>query len=499
MVATPGLNNATAGGDGAGTLRAGAIPPRGQVTEVVAAAPQCPDPSHAGSRVRRRGLRTTAAGTRQRFECVTDGGERHFFTAVAPGALEAARTPRQRCPDPRHADARVQGRGSRTTKAGTWRRYRCTRPDGTAHFFQVLDSAAGTQLTSLDRPPSCREHAVSNVTRHGVYGRGATKRQRYRCVPADGSGPHTFTPPLPREAVEVGVESCATCDELLSPHRGALTGARHTPWTLALYARALSELSMGASYASVSLMMREYRDRASRHLLEHHGGAALLDARATGVAQSYTAAQGKSAWHLAADLVEQYAPLLWRRVNQQMRERDRRQRAANDEQLAAAPNAALATPVTWLLDEQPVILSNRRRRGQQRRRLERNQWSLLVVVEVRWHPSDDPMSYPGREYRLRLARAYPRGNEQAWRLVLDELGVRPDFIVADNADAISNAVARQYGANTVGLVPSLFHIQRNIRDALRKLPGAATTLERGAPCWSPCWPSTWTCWPATSC
>jgi hypothetical protein len=296
-------------------------------------------------------------------------------------------------------------------------------------------------------------------------------------VPADGSAPHTFAPPLPREAVEVGVESCATCDELLSPHRGALTGARHTPWTLALYARALSELSMGASYASVSLMMREYRDRASRHLLEHHGGAALLDARATGVAQSYTAAQGKSAWHLAADLVEQYAPLLWRRVNQQMRERDRRQRAANDEQLAAAPTAALATPVTWLLDEQPVILSNRRRRGQQRRRLERNQWSLLVVVEVRWHPSDDPMSYPGREYRLRLARAYPRGNEQAWRLVLDELGVRPDFIVADNADAISNAVARQYGANTVGLVPSLFHIQRNIRDALRKLPGAATTLE----------------------
>ncbi len=55
------------------------------------------------------------------------------------------------------------------------------------------------------------------------------------------------------------------------------------------------------------------------------------------------------------------------------------------------------------------------------------------------------MSYPRREYRLRLARAYPRGNEQAWRLVLDELGVRPDFIVADNAEAISNAVAKQYG------------------------------------------------------
>ena len=141
----------------------------------------------------------------------------------------------------------------------------------------VLASAAGTQLTSLDRQPGCPEHAVSKVTRQGVYGRGATKRQRYRCVPADGTAPHTFTPPLAREAVEGGVESCTTCDELLSPHRGALTGARHTPWTLALYARALNELSMGASYAAVSLMMREYRDRASRHLLEHHGGGALLD------------------------------------------------------------------------------------------------------------------------------------------------------------------------------------------------------------------------------
>ena len=474
MVAARDLEDGTAGRTGAGTLSGGDVPPGGQLTD--AAAPQCPDPSHAGSRVRPRGLRASAAGTRQRFECLPETGKRHFFTTPAAGAVEAGRSPRQRCPDPWHADARVQGRGTRTTKAGTWRRFRCTRPDGSSPFFHVLASAAGTQLTSLDRPPGCPEHAVSKVTRQGVYGRGATKRQRYRCVPADGTAPHTFTPPLAREAVEVGVESCTTCDELLSPHRGALTGARHTPWTLALYARALNELSMGASYAAVSLMMREYRDRASRHLLEHHGGGALLDGQATGAAQSYTAAQGKSAWHLAADLVEQYAPLLWRPVEQQMRDRDRQQRAANDQQLAAAPNAALATPITWLLDEQPVILSGRRRRGQQRR-LERNQWSLLVVVEVRWHPAEDPMNYPRREYRLRLARAYPRANEQAWRLVLDELGERPDFIVADNAEAISNAVTKQYGAGVVGLVPSLFHIQRNLRDALRKLPGATTKLE----------------------
>lgn len=450
------------------------VSPGGQLTTSTDAT-KCPDPLHDGSRIRRRGLRTTSAGTRQRLECLPQDDARHFFTVPAPDVIEAARSIGQRCPDPRHADARVQARGSRTSRAGTWQRYLCTRPDGSAHSFQVLAAAAGTQLTSLDRPPPCPEHSSSKVTRQGMYGNGARKRQRYRCVPTDGHTPHTFTPPLTREVVEVGSDSCATCDELLSPHRGTLTGARHTPWTLALYARALDDLSMGASYASVSLMMREHRDRASRHLAEHHGGDARLDTRASGSARSYTAARGKSAWHLAADLVEQYAPLLWRDVDKQMRDRDQAQRAANDELLAASPGAALAAPVTWLLDEQPVILSGRRRGAE--RRLERNQWNVLVVVEVRWHWGDDPKSFPDREYRLRLARAYPRANEQAWRLVLDELGVRPDFVIADNAPAIAKAVSSQFGVGAVGLIPSLFHIQRNLRKALKKLPGATTTLE----------------------
>ncbi|MGZ4436507.1 MAG: hypothetical protein ACXV2H_06850 [Actinomycetes bacterium] len=425
--------------------------------------------------MRRRGLRASFAGTRQRFECLPGDSERHFFTVAVSEPGEPNAPVSVRCPDPRHADARIHARGSRETKAGTWRRYRCLRPDGSRHDFQVLATPAGTQLTSLHRPPPCPEHAVSKVVRHGTYGRGPTKRQRYRCVPADGTAaPHTFTPPLTREVVAVGTDACVTCDELLSPHRGTLTGARHTPWSLALNARALNELAMGASYAAVSLMMRDYRDRADQHLHEHHGEL-LLDGQATGSAQSYTAAQGKGAWHLAADLVEQYAPLLWRGVEQQLQEREHGQRATNDAQLAANPQAALAAPITWLLDEQPVYISARRRGPE--RRLERTQWSLLVVVEVRWHPADDPMSYPRREYRLRLARAYPRPNEQAWRLVLDELGVRPDFIIADNAGAISNAVASHYGEGSVGLVPSLFHIQRNLRAALRQLPGATTSLE----------------------
>lgn len=40
-----------------------------------------------------------------------------------------------------------------------------------------------------------------------------------------------------------------------------------------------------------------------------------------------------------------------------------------------------------------------------------------------------------REARLRLARAYPRANEEAWMLVLNELPVTPDFIIADAGPA----------------------------------------------------------------
>jgi hypothetical protein len=108
--------------------------------------------------------------------------------------------------------------------------------------------------------------------------------------------------------------------------------------------------------------------------------------------------------------------------------------------------------------------------------MSRPSWSLLVVVELRWHEPADPFPLPDREARLRLVRAYPLGNEEAWRLVLHELGTRPDFTIADCSPAITNAVNTEY-AGTVGLIPSFFHIHRNIRQKLVKVPQATTKLE----------------------
>lgn len=132
----------------------------------------------------------------------------------------------------------------------------------------------------------------------------------------------------------------------------------------------------------------------------------------------------------------------------------------------------MAEPLVYLLDELPVSFRRRTQGG----RLQQSSWSLLVVVEVRWRAAPDPWSWPRREARLRLVRAYPRGNTQAWRLVLDELPVQPDFIVADCADAITNAVTQRYGTGAVPLIPSLFHVHRNIRTELMKLKGTTATV-----------------------
>jgi hypothetical protein len=105
--------------------------------------------------------------------------------------------------------------------------------------------------------------------------------------------------------------------------------------------------------------------------------------------------QGKSAWHLAADLVEQYSPLLWGVVNADITERELEQRRVNDEALAKDAGALLTQPVVYVLDELPVEF--KRRKGETAR-FQQSSWSLLVVVELLWHEDDsDPFSLPQRE------------------------------------------------------------------------------------------------------
>lgn len=384
------------------------------------------------------------------------------------------RVPAAKCPDPVHRGSSVVADGLRREGGSTWQRYRCTPQRGKQHRFHVLVDAgtigqAGSP--SIHFPPACPEHPGATVRRAGFYGKGPKQRQRYSCAPLDGARPHTFTPPLSREVVDYGHEDCSTCEELLSPHRGALTGARHTPWQLTIYARALEALSRGASYSSVSVEMRAARD----HLSRHSHDVPALPASAVFVGDrpsSYNAQQGKKAWHLAGDLVEQYSPLIYSRTMERVQQREAEQRARNDAWLEEHPGQLVPYPITYVLDEVPIWA--RDRSSSNRPKIA---WTILAAVEVTWRPGPTPTSVPVRENRLRLARGFGIGDTNAWRLLLDELGTTPDVIVADAADAIAAAIRAQYQPGAVTVMPSLYHLHKNLRATLVNERRTSTTVE----------------------
>ena len=484
------------------------------------------------------GKRKTNAGNSLRYLCKSSTGAVHYFTVLTTGTVKIDGRSKQSsvsCPNPKHKSARVQSKGTRSSSSGIWSRFYCEGVLGEHHSFRILSTADGAARVSVTKPPACPEHSKSKVVRHGTKGSGPTKRQGYRCTPTEGAATHYFSPPLTREAV-APLASCSGCDELLSPHRGSLTASRHTPWTLAAVVQALNNLSLGLSYAAVSRDLRAQNAMTREHLRAEHGaeaasrssstrsksgdGASSTSRTSTGRTStsstsrtSTTRAQtdatslptptsstsststaststsststasitssssslireeGRNAWHLAADLVEEYSPLLFGTVIEKVIARERKARAANDAILEANPEAVLAAPIVYLLDDAPIYIKQWK---SARSRHQQDSWALLVVVELIWQPAKDPFGLPRREARLRLARAYPRANEEAWMLVLNELPVTPDFIIADAGPAIKNAVDRRYAGEKVTFIPSLFHIQKNLRKVLEKLPNASS-------------------------
>lgn len=447
----------------------------------------CPQGHGDGYRLVRFGRKTVGTEVRQRWRCLAADGSAHLFYTVI-GSTAAARPNRRRvlCPKASHADGVVQSRGTRVDSRGTWRRYLCRRPNGDEHSFRLLVSPAGAGRVVDAPPPPCPEHDHSRVVRWGTFRAPVsdpssdavrTPRQRYRCYPLDGSPVHSFSPALTREVVSPG-SSCSACDELLSPHRGALTASRHTPWTLRGVVQALNDLSIGQSYSSVSLAMREHRDRALHHLAAVHGVEMRTESQLQVnedapdmSSNSYRRKQARNAWHLAANLVEQYAPVLWDHTMSRIEAQEIRQRELNDDFLRRNPGRRLSQPIVYLLDELPVFLAPSK--GAQAS-LQSNSWSILVVASIQWKPAERGRSLPTRDVKLRLARAYPRGSADAWKLVLNELPVAPDFVIADASEAIRIAVSDYY-QNEIVIIPSMFHVMRNIQEPLMAIKAATTT------------------------
>jgi hypothetical protein len=94
----------------------------------------------------------------------------------------------------------------------------------------------------------------------GHYGSPQHRRQRYRCVPPDGSPWHRFTPALPRQRPHS--HECLYCERGIGTHEGPPTGRRFHFTTMEV-AHALSEVGKGRSYREVAI---ETRLNAARHI-----------------------------------------------------------------------------------------------------------------------------------------------------------------------------------------------------------------------------------------
>ena len=194
--------------------------------------------------------------------------------------------------------------------------------------------------------------------------------------------------------------------------------------------------------------------------------APLLEARAAAVytrqvpPADVAAAKPALLWHIAADWTEAFGPVVFEPIEARLREQALDERARLDALRAAGQ--PLVRPQVLLLDDVPVYGRDRSGTGKSRRD---DGFFLLVVAEVHWRdsPRTDPFALdtqPERDMKLRLVRAMPKSNTAAWRLVLDELGYDPDFVVADAGTGIARAIEEQYDPARTTFIPSLWQSVR---------------------------------------
>ena len=296
-------------------------------------------------------------------------------------------------------------------------------------------------------------------------------------------GTHTFTPPLPRFHVASG-DQCVECLELRGYHRGETAAARKHRPTARSIAQALNDESLGESYATVgrAVLLRagvkfdgkpRRRDKESDPaqpdtadppdptvlpLPEGPGeeppdlddGATPEEPEDLAEAMDWgdpaeqpkpkrvseASRQRHRFWHVGADIVEAFAPVLWERTERELRER-------------AVLNRTLG-PAVWVIDDIPVYAID-----ETGKRRKTDGYSVFCLAELDW---SDP-EVPGKG-KLRLVRALPKSTSVAWRLVFDEMGYRPDIIVSDAASSIPLAVADHWRGDEPLLVPSTWHLRR---------------------------------------
>lgn len=295
-------------------------------------------------------------------------------------------------------------------------------------------------------PEPCPEHPGGEVIRHGVQRTGKdgrNERQRWLCKPPGwykGAtrknepeyAKHCFQPVLPREHIHTGA-ACAHCQQLLTHKSGTQAAGRKHQASLTLVASSLRDLGSGMSYTEVGLYLQDKLRKDGR------------------------SPEPRNAWRRAADMLEVFEPALWADWLSQL----------GSESTAVA---CQGVPRVVLLDDLPVFSHIGDARSTQR-------FAVLALGEA----THIPGSTRARPVRLRLLRAFPTHSTSAYKLILDELGYVPDFVVADGGKGIKPAVddlAARAG-KPIAFITSAWHIAAQLNRAIAKAKRAQPALQVG--------------------
>ena len=182
-----------------------------------------------------------------------------------------------------------------------------------------------------------------------------------------------------------------------------------------------------------------------------------------------TLQERRNRWHTAADWIETYAPVLWDDLEPRLRQVTAR--AVLDREQLRATGQANPTPLVIVIDAHRVDVKTDHPDAE--KAASRPAFEVLTVAEIRWLKRREKFE---RQQKLRLARALPNSTAVAWKLVLHELGYVPDVIVTDSDDSQWKAIAELYAdePHPPAVIPSLYHVRRNIEFAVKRTPGAAT-------------------------
>jgi hypothetical protein len=308
-------------------------------------------------------------------------------------------------------------------------------------------------VDAVTEVPECpvQGHAGRLVSPYGTYDTLAGARQRYQCVDLKTpDSKHTFAAVLPRSAVENDT-CCQDCKVLTPKNAGLEAVSRRTSYSVAEICSVLRDLSQGMPYTDASMRALELMDRPTgrSRRVGQRTVKELNDAGLVG-----TVREQRAHWHIAADILERYGPVVTEAAFAQV-------------QTEEADYRAMKRPVVYLADEVPV-----KRDFSRSSRMTSSPvvWSALVVARTRWN-SDEEGQLTGNSSRLLRVRALPNGSTEAWRLVFSELDA-PDFLVADGATPIEKAAQQVWGNRTV-FVPCMYHAVRNI---MKNLTGRRAEL-----------------------